>query len=118
MRMWVVVVAAFFFTLFGFIPGLGLPGALMLVVGGLLLLPLWALWPALNMGEWPSHAGWGAAIMLELTWFPFLIIAYVFVFRVLREKPPYTRWYAWLSIFVAWSIVGYIVMAYMATNGL
>lgn len=117
-KTWVVAAWSLGATALGLLPGLGLPGGIMLAIGGIALSPLERIFPRLNQETWSADAWWPAAILLTFTLFPFLVIAHHVAFRLLRKKPRAVKWAAWFGVLLSWSIVGYAVMAYMATNGL
>ncbi len=118
LKPWIVITLSFVVTALGIIPGLGMPGGVMLMIGGIILAPLgFFFFPAWNPATWPSDAGWPAAILLTFTLFPFLVIAHTIAFRRLRKLPLWKRWLTWFGTLVAWSVVGYAAIAAMIAYG-
>jgi hypothetical protein len=118
-KWWKVVTLSLIVTALGIIPGLGLPGGTMLMLGGIVLGPLgYFFFPAWNPETWPQDAAWPAAILLTFTLFPFVIIARVIEFRYMRKLPSWKRSVAWFGMYVAWSVIGYAVIAAMIAYGM
>lgn len=116
-KRWKVALWSLVATCLGVIPGLGMPGAVMIAIASLALLPLMPFLPFLDPMSWPADAWWPAAILLTFTSFPFLVLAHELSFRR-WNAPRMKQWAAWFGLLVAWSCVGYAVVSAMAANGL
>ncbi len=116
---WIVVTFSLVATALGIIPGLGMPGGIMLMIGGIILAPLgFFFFPVWDIATWPTDAGWPAAILLTFTLFPFLIVAHTIAFRRMQKSATWKRWFTWFGTLVAWSVVGYAAIAAMIAYGM
>lgn len=90
-------------AIFGFLPGMGIPGALILEFCDPLL---WLMRSALQYPGIPVNPNvWGAAILTTLLW-PWSIPAgYALGFVALRRHPQWVRIGALLFVMVLWGLV-------------
>ncbi len=105
-RLPVVCFGAFCIAFFGFIPGMGLPGAILLIATDSILQMLGTPFGYRGFLFF-SHGDdyvWPAAILLTWSLAPILVIAYAIAFRALRTKPTWQKWLAYFAVILALGI--------------
>ncbi|MEQ1849733.1 MAG: hypothetical protein ABL890_04040 [Candidatus Peribacteraceae bacterium] len=116
-KIWVVILMSVLMTMLSLIPGMGLPGGVMLVIGStvLQLAVGWFGFPTLYTLPGSDYA-WGAAILMTLSLAPFLPIAYVLAFRRYHQSSRRTQWKVWALILLLWSTACSAIILYQVAN--
>lgn len=111
-----VMLLALAIMIFGFIPLMGLPGALVVVTSDLFI--------STTVGKVFGYRGivdlplgdnaWGLMIYATWLWPVSIVAGYVLGFRLLRKKRTLVRWLAFLAVMALWAIVVTLYLHHVA----
>ncbi len=108
-RVSTVVLMALALMIVGFIPLLGLPGAIVIALGDAALQLLGAGYLGYqSFNSLPGNGSdtyqWGAAIIATWLWPVCLVVAHALAFRVLYAQKKWIQWLTFSGILLAWAM--------------
>jgi hypothetical protein len=112
-----VVGIAVAIAVFGFVPGFGIPGAIVLFLSDWAIQLLGGrLWGYEGLSMYSYEPVWEAAIYTTFLWPPCIVVGYVVGFHSLRQRPKRIQWLSFVAILSGWGIGITLWMAHVLSG--